>query len=162
MIAAKAAMGARLVFEYDHQDGAALAGDGHQHDHQHGAQGGQRDDRLRRIEVITGRERRRRWSAEEKAKITTESFAPGANISAVARRNGLSVGLLHYWRKCARDSVGGTPLQFVPVVTQSAAAASQADGGVIEIELAGTCIRLRGPVDQGNLTAVLAAVRARG
>jgi transposase len=151
-----------MIVEYDHHDGAELAVDGHQHDHRHSGQGGIRDDRLRRIEVITGHERRRRWSAEEKAKITTESFAPGANISAVARRYGLSVGLLHYWRKCARDSAGGTPLQFVPVVTQCAAAAIQADGGVIEIELSGTCIRLRGPVDQGNLTAVLAAVRARG
>lgn len=110
--------------------------------------------------MITGHERRRRWSAEEKAQITAESFARGANISAVARRYGVSVGLLHYWRKCARDAAGGTPLQFVPVVTQSTASASRADGGVIEIELAGSCIRLCGPVDQASLTVVLAAVRA--
>jgi transposase len=155
-------MGATLMVDDGHRDGAELADDGHQHAHQHGAQGGLRDDRLRRIEVITGRERRRRWSADEKAQITAESFAPGANISAVARRHGMSVGLLHYWRKCARDSAGETPLQFVPVVTQSAAATRRAESGVIEIELAGSCIRLRGPVDQASLTAVLAAVRASG
>ena len=155
-------MGATLMVDDGHRDGADLADDSHQRAHQHDAHGGLRDDRLRRIEVITGHERRRRWSADEKAQITAESFAPGANISAVARRHGVSVGLLHYWRKCARDAAGGTPLQFVPVVTQSAASASRSDGGVIEIELAGSCIRLRGPVDQASLTVVLAAVRASG
>lgn len=37
----------------------------------------------------------RRWDAREKAKITAESFAPGANVSAVSRRHYMSLGLLH-------------------------------------------------------------------
>ena len=45
---------------------------------------------VRRIELITGSERRRRWSDDDKARIVVESFAPGANVSEVARRNGLS------------------------------------------------------------------------
>jgi transposase len=40
----------------------------------------------RRIEVITGVERRRKWSAQEKAAIVAESLAEGAVISEVARR----------------------------------------------------------------------------
>ena len=35
----------------------------------------------RRIEVITGQRRRRRWTAQEKARIVAESFEEGANIS---------------------------------------------------------------------------------
>ena len=31
-----------------------------------------------RIEIITGRERRRRWSVAEKLRIVAESEAPGA------------------------------------------------------------------------------------
>src|SRR5579863_6862035 len=100
----------------DRQASAGVATDGHQHHHQHGAQGTGREDRLRRIEVITGKERRRRWSAEEKSKITAESLEPGANVSAVARRHGVSIGLLHYWRKCTRDSAGDEALRFVPVM----------------------------------------------
>jgi hypothetical protein len=42
--------------------------------------------RPRRIEVITGIERRRKWSAQEKAAIVTESLAEGAVVSEVARR----------------------------------------------------------------------------
>jgi transposase len=45
---------------------------------------------VRRIEVITGTGRRRRWSEGEKARIIIESLKPGANVSEVARRNGVS------------------------------------------------------------------------
>jgi hypothetical protein len=40
----------------------------------------------RRIELLTGPGRRRRWSDEDKARIVSESLAPGACVSAVARR----------------------------------------------------------------------------
>ena len=51
-------------------------------------------DSYRRTEVITGERRRRRWTAEEKARIVAESFEEGANISEVARRNGVARGLV--------------------------------------------------------------------
>ena len=54
----------------------------------------QEGDSYRRIEVITGQSRRRRWTAEEKARIVAESFDTDANISEVARRNGVARGLL--------------------------------------------------------------------
>lgn len=44
----------------------------------------QEGDSFRRVEVITGERRRRRWTGEEKARIVAESFAEGANISEVA------------------------------------------------------------------------------
>ena len=42
-----------------------------------------------RIELIAGTVRRRDWSDDDKARIIVESLAPGANISAVARRHGI-------------------------------------------------------------------------
>ena len=45
---------------------------------------------VRRIELITGTGLRQRWSDDDKARIVVESFTPGANVSEVARRNGLS------------------------------------------------------------------------
>jgi transposase len=53
----------------------------------------------RRIEVITGRRKRRDWSDEEKARIVCESAEPDANISAVARRHGVNRRLLNAWRR---------------------------------------------------------------
>ena len=65
---------------------------------------------VRRIELITGSERRRRWSDEDKARIVVESLVPGANVSEVARRNGLSPQQLFAWRREARSLFddGGT------------------------------------------------------
>jgi transposase len=41
------------------------------------------------VEIITGRERRRRWSIEQKLRVVAETHEPGARISAVAARHGL-------------------------------------------------------------------------
>ncbi len=115
---------------------------------------------MRRLEIITGQERRRRWSREQKAQITAESFVPGANVAAVARRYGVSGGLLHYWRRCAREE----ELRFVPVVADESRASPpvpEVYGSSIEIEVEGVRIRLRGMVDGADLRTVLAVVRAR-
>jgi transposase len=57
-----------------------------------------------RVEVLGGVERRRRWSSDEKARIVEETLVPGAKISEVARRNGVSASLLFTWRRQARTA----------------------------------------------------------
>ena len=77
---------------------------------------------FRRVEVLSGDERRRRWSAAEKAAIVAESFAPGAVSSAVALRHGLHRNQLYAWRRELRSAVvadTGVPApEFVPIVAQ--------------------------------------------
>ncbi len=67
-----------------------------------------------RAEVLTGVERRRRWSDDEKARLVAETLVPGAKVSAVARRYGVSASLLFFWRRRARLDVEA-PLHLVPV-----------------------------------------------
>ena len=67
----------------------------------------QEGDSYRRVEVITGERRRRRWTGEEKARIVAENFEEGANISEVARRNGVARGLLTVWRRQIATAVTG-------------------------------------------------------
>ena len=55
------------------------------------------------IEVITGRERRRRWSIEEKLRIVGETFEPGASVGQIAARHEVYPGLLFTWRRQFRD-----------------------------------------------------------
>jgi transposase len=57
---------------------------------------------VRRIELITGIGRRRRWSREDKARIVVESLTGGVSVSEVARRHGLSPQQLFAWRREAR------------------------------------------------------------
>jgi transposase len=63
--------------------------------------GGGNISAVRRIELITGTARRRQWSSDNKARIVVESLRPGANVSEVARRNGLSPQQLFGWRRKA-------------------------------------------------------------
>ena len=69
------------------------------------------------IEIITGRERRRRWSVAEKLRIVTESQEPGARVCDVAARHDVSPSLLHGWRYLARQGRlrSGDAIDFVPV-----------------------------------------------
>ena len=46
--------------------------------------------KIERVEVITSVQRRRRWSAEEKAAIVQETYAPSMSVSLVARRHGIA------------------------------------------------------------------------
>ena len=57
-----------------------------------------------RVEVLDGVERRRRWSSDEKTRIVEETLVPGAKVSEVARRNGISASLVFTWRRQARSS----------------------------------------------------------
>ena len=57
---------------------------------------------VRRLEVITGTGRRRRFSADDKARIIEETLVPGAVVSDIARRHGLSPQQLFTWRRQAR------------------------------------------------------------
>lgn len=51
------------------------------------------------IEIITGRERRRRYSAEQKLRLVEETMQPGMTVSAVARLHEVSPSLLFNWRR---------------------------------------------------------------
>jgi len=51
------------------------------------------------MEVLTGPERRRRWSSEEKLAMVRESLEPGKSVSMVARQHGVNPNQLFHWRK---------------------------------------------------------------
>ncbi len=85
------------------------------------------------IEILNGVERRRRWSEDEKARITQESFAAGAKVSDVARKHGVSRGLIFSWRKEAR--VDGFAVPAAPrLVPVHVAAPSPLPSGVVTHE----------------------------
>ncbi len=71
------------------------------------------------MDVLGPVERRRVWSAEEKAALLAEIDAEGGRVRLVARRHGLSESLLYNWRaaqKAAALALGAPePLTFVPV-----------------------------------------------
>jgi transposase len=69
------------------------------------------------VEIIGGRERRRRWSAEEKLRIVAETYESGASVRAVAARHDVYPNLLRTWRGQVREGrlVAAPPVRFMPV-----------------------------------------------
>ena len=52
--------------------------------------------------MITGEERRRRWSGEERSRILAAIDEPGAVIAEVSRREDVCTSLIYKWRREAR------------------------------------------------------------
>ena len=137
----------------------------------------------RRLELITGSKRRRARSAREKASIVAETFAPGANVSEIARHHGLNRGLLFTWRRQVRralpdpvadaTSEGGRIPAFVPVeigdvvgrpavpiASDAQSATLLATTPVIEIVTGTMTVRVPTGVDAATLATVMAILRA--
>ena len=125
----------------------------------------------RRIEILTGPGRRRRWSADEKAQIVAETLMPGARVADVARRWQLCSQQVFTWRREARngqamiptDPVAPSISTFVPIVAETAAPAGTPAANsappAIEVKLAGAVVRVASGMDATTLTTVLRAVR---
>ena len=122
---------------------------------------------FRRIEILTGPARRRRWSADEKARIVAETLSPGARVSEVARRWRVCPQQVFAWRPAARGDATTPPREttspaavaFVPIVTETAPPEAST-APAIEVKLAGAVVRVACGMDGALLTAVLRAVRA--
>ena len=69
-------------------------------------------------EIVGRVERRRKWTAEEKAALLAEVEAEGGRVSVVARRHGISDSLIYNWRsawKAAMAMRSPEPVEFVPI-----------------------------------------------
>jgi transposase len=121
-----------------------------------------------RIEVITGVERRRRWSWDQKRAIVEDSLSPHASAAAIARKHGIGTGQLYTWRRhLLRRQLAETP-RFArvevtaepPRLTGPVADPPAGRAGVIEIALAdGTSVRVNTDVDEPTLRRVLGVLR---
>ena len=150
---------------------------------------GHGDGHVRRLELISGTGRRRRWSSDEKARIVVESLDPGSSVSEVARRHGLSPRQLFAWRREARalfseEAVSGASEQTSQVLSAPSPVSSQGPAfarvviagsagsppsapaaprdetsGSIEIVIGEVTVRVIGEFGTERLEATLRAIR---
>jgi transposase len=130
----------------------------------HSATTGTNGDSFRRVKVITGVGRRRRWTMEEKARLVAESLDPATTALAVARRYGLHASQLFVWRQqlqrraaSSAETIGASG--FVPVLLAEDSPAPAEAGGRMEIALGPTVVRVGTDVDAAALRRVLEVVR---
>ncbi len=129
---------------------------------------------------VSGRTRRLHDRAF-KDELIAQSLVPGASVAAIAMKGGINANLLFKWRRehvramaMAMTVSAPTAATLLPVcVIPEAASAStvqptvrvgpainrSSHPGVIEVEIAGAQLRLRGAVDETALSTVLRALR---
>jgi transposase len=117
---------------------------------------------VRRLEVITGTGRRRRYSEDDKARVVEETLAPGAVVSHVARRYGLTPQQVFTWRREARERAEASKaVSFAPVVMAAPPVAdTKTEATIIEIVIGAATVRVPPGADAAMLRLVLRAVKA--
>jgi len=143
--------------------------------------------RPRRLEVLTGVERRRRWLSETKLAIVLEALEPGAVVSEVARRHDINPPQLFGWIKRLRADAAAMiaakseaeTRMFAPLLVDASAASGNSGSaaptavrspmapaslspvsGRIEIVIGAATVRVVGEVDESALTTVLKTLKA--
>lgn len=128
---------------------------------------------VRRFEVITGTMGRRRWSVDDRARILEESLVPGAVVSEVARRHGLTPQQVFTWRRAARKSGEMVPA-FVPAVVAPEQVVADPPAGLprakrrtrqrraaaIKIAVAGVKVTIENGASPTTIAAVLGVLTA--
>jgi transposase len=131
---------------------------------------------------------RRQHERSFKAELVAQCLVTGASVAAIALAGGINANLLFKWRRdhlrasrpsgIAASSAVLVPVHVAPVAAGEADAGSkplmlrpaspaiavatrpvELSAGVIELDIAGAQLRLRGPVDEASLCSVLRALR---
>lgn len=134
-----------------------------------------------------GEPARRQHDRSFKAGLVEQSLQPGASVAVIARNNGINANLLFKWRRNhlranRPASAAATSTVLVPVHVAASADSDdglqqfsappvptpmqhpahrvgRSAGGLIELDIAGARVRVRGAVDEASLCSVLRALR---
>jgi len=123
-----------------------------------------------------GKRSRRQHDRAFKEELVRQSLEPDASVSAIALSNGINANMLFKWRREPLRATGQRAAPTVllpvevapqseivtvpaPIVPTTPAAKPAQRNGVIELEIDGVQLRLRGAVDEISLCSVLRALR---
>jgi transposase len=111
------------------------------------------------ITLLTGPERRRRWSDDERRRILTAAFAADAIVANISRQFDVSTSLIYKWRRQAL--AGEAPAAFAPaVVHPEPTAGAPPEMTAIVIELSnGVRLKIGSHASAALVTATLRALR---
>jgi len=115
--------------------------------------------------VITGAGGRRRWTVDDKARIVEETLEPGASVSVVARRHGLTPQQVFAWRREARQRSEEAGPRLVPAMVELASTHRRrrqqaAPMAAIELDIGGVRVRIGDGAKASIVSAVIRALKA--
>ena len=113
--------------------------------------------------LITGGERRRRWSEEDRARILAAVAEPGAVIADVARRADICSSQIYKWRREARGVNCGVGFAEVKIADGDVTPAPQQSvpgASVIIIELKAARLQISANASPTLVMAALKGLRS--
>ncbi len=113
---------------------------------------------MAQMTILTGPERRRRWSDEQRERILTEAFRSGARVCDVARRHDVARGLIYQWRRAALRQAEPVLVPAVVVNEPTAQASDPAIAAELDLHDGG-CLRIFASASPALATAALKALR---
>ena len=114
---------------------------------------------MAQITLLTGPERRRRWSDDERQRILVAAFAPGAVVADVARQFEVSASLIYKWRQQALPGAPTATLRWRPEEKLRIVAETEVPGGAQGP--GGTAGQRSGNLDATGAGQAVAARRGR-
>ena len=110
--------------------------------------------------VISGPERRRKWSNETREQILLAASAPGAVVTDIARRWDICTGLMYKWRR--EERAKADPSGFSPVLITQASSTTRSSGdrASIWIDMNGARVSISADASAALIATTLKALRS--
>jgi transposase len=106
------------------------------------------------VTIISGVERRRVWTEEQKRAQVAAASEPGASVAEIARRADQRPSQLYRWR---RDLAGPVPLGFAAVTVSSEP--EPVAGCAVVLEVGGAVVRIAANAPPALVAAVVRSLR---
>eukprot|EP00611_Tribonema_gayanum_P027950 TRINITY_DN7044_c0_g2_i1.p1 TRINITY_DN7044_c0_g2~~TRINITY_DN7044_c0_g2_i1.p1 ORF type:complete len:119 (-),score=15.57 TRINITY_DN7044_c0_g2_i1:30-386(-) len=117
---------------------------------------------MTQVTVITGADRRRIWTDDQKLELVMATMEEDANVSEIARAPDIQPAQLYRWRKELLDPDPEPERGFVPLVVEEPPPRREAATlgmAAIEIEVDGAILRIAADAPPALVTAALQGVR---
>jgi transposase len=111
---------------------------------------------MSQITVISGIERRRRWTEQKKQELVAAVSAPGANVAEIARRADIRANQIYKWRRQMDRAAQG----FAEVKVQPDPVPVPAVGSMIVVEFERAIVRIPSGASPGLVSAVLRSIKS--
>ena len=109
---------------------------------------------MSQVTIISGVERRRIWSDDQKQALVAAACEPGANVAEIARRADLRSSQLYRWRRDLAKAAPGFAAVMVSPDPEPAAI-----GAAMVVELGGAVLRIAGDAPPALVSAVVRLLR---
>ena len=117
---------------------------------------------MSQVTVISGVERRRAWTDEQKLALVAAASAPGSSVARVARDADLRPSQIYRWRRdIERDGASGAAAErgFAPVLIHAAGDDVRSIEGGIIVEVGRAVVRIAADVPPALASAVVRSLR---